>query len=291
MWFQFTGGIAEKKTSNPKGKNQRIRAAELSRKRSKTTATLTGHCRVQERGKRGMNLWAMHRSAVRFGTGGKRATRVPFSNGQWCLAAQAVPSLAGMQEAEGNHGAVMGHWCGGQSNRLFWSSACLKENGIKEPALMGFWVSNLSFVTKCLHGKHSCQKESWGDPFAFPREEKEDKVWKRHQELNLSERDLNVTPVFCVSLRHSLKKSQLYFRRIGASHVVIHHVAHETPTLTPKLWVNLVLSSRMVISSLGWWLLKAAWKWLSPRQLNFYTSVQKQQRRWEGKLIVPGDSA
>lgn len=48
--------IAEKKkTSNPEGMNQRIRAAELSRKRNKTTATSAGHSRVQERGKRGMN--------------------------------------------------------------------------------------------------------------------------------------------------------------------------------------------------------------------------------------------
>lgn len=194
------------------------------------------------------------------------------------------------REAGGKHRAVTG-W-GGRSNGLFWSSACPKENGIKEPAFKGLSLSNLELATKCLHGKHSCQKASWGEPFAFPREEKEeDKVWKRHQEVNLSERDLNVTPIFCVSLRYSLNKSQLYFRRIGASHVVIHHVAHETPTLTPKLWVNLVLSSRMVISSLGWWLLKAAWKCLSPRQLNFYASVQKQQRRWEGKLIVPRDPA
>lgn len=92
-------------------------------------------------------------------------------------------------------------------------------------------------------------------------------------------------PFFCVSVHGSLKKGQLRFRRIGASDVVIHHVVHETLTLTQKLWVNLVLSSRMIISSLDWWLLKASWKWLGPRQLNFYTSVQKQQRRWEGKLM------
>lgn len=55
----------------------------------------------------------MHKSEVRFGTDGKRDTRVPFSSGQQCLAEQALPSLAGMQEAEGNHGAVTGHWCGG----------------------------------------------------------------------------------------------------------------------------------------------------------------------------------
>lgn len=52
----------------------------------------------------------------------------------------------------------------------------------------------------------------------------------------LTEHDLNVTPIFlCVSVHRSLKKSQLYFRRIGASHVVIHHVVHETLTVTQKL--------------------------------------------------------
>lgn len=48
--------LLRKKTSNPKGMNQRTRAAELSRKRCRTTAAFAGHSRVQEGGKRGMNL-------------------------------------------------------------------------------------------------------------------------------------------------------------------------------------------------------------------------------------------
>lgn len=48
--------LLREKTSNPKGMNQRTRAAELSRERSKTTATFAVHSRVQERGKRGMSL-------------------------------------------------------------------------------------------------------------------------------------------------------------------------------------------------------------------------------------------
>lgn len=54
-------------------------------------------------------------------------------------------------------------------------------------------------------------------------------------EVNLSKRDLNVTPVFCVSVHLSLKKSQLYFRRMTASHVVIHRVVYDTQTLTQEL--------------------------------------------------------
>lgn len=48
--------LLRKKKSNPKGMNQRTRTAELSRKRSKTTATFAGHSVVQERGKRRMSL-------------------------------------------------------------------------------------------------------------------------------------------------------------------------------------------------------------------------------------------
>lgn len=56
MWFQFIAGIAEKKTSNPKGMNQRMKAAELSVERSKMMAALAVHklhlTWIQETGQR-----------------------------------------------------------------------------------------------------------------------------------------------------------------------------------------------------------------------------------------------
>lgn len=70
---------------------------------------------------------------------------------------------------------------------------------------------------------------------------------KEAEEVNLFEDDLNVTPVCCISVRFSLKKSQLCLRRIEASHVVSHYVVHETLTATRNC--ELTLSFHRIWSS------------------------------------------
>lgn len=138
-------------------------------------------------------------------------------------------------------------WAGGKSQLVgvFWLAA---------PGL----ASNQTIAWKSQ--QQLSEGKLWWPAYSLERTSRKIVFERGTRKFNLFEHDLNVTPICCVSACRSLKKSQSYLGRIDASHVVIHHVVHETLTTTRNS--ELTLSFHHIWSSqfLDWWLLKAAWK-------------------------------
>lgn len=125
-------------------------------------------------------------------------------------------------------------WAGGKGQLVgvFWLAA---------PGLAGNQMLAWKLQQQLSEGK------LWWPAYSLERTSRKIVFERGTRKFNLFEHDLNVTPICCVSACRSLKKSQLYFGRIDASHVVIHHVVHETLTTTRNC--ELTLSFHHIRSS------------------------------------------